>query len=384
MALTKPILNQVPAWDADKGYTFTFNVVGGTQVAGSVLTIRDNFDNTIVYQHTESSYNFVNTIPAYILENGKNYNATLYTLDLNLNQSPDSNSIQFYCYKTPIIEFTNLPSGNIVPSSDFPFEAMYSQDESEMLNSYKFTLYNATRVQIATSGTLYATNITSSYQGDTVFIPLEYTFSGLSDNTTYYIKVDGLTANGTPITTDFQQFFVRYSVPSAFAQLTATNICDGGYVLVDSNVVLIEGTAYPEAIYIDNEKIDVTGDGHYVIFDKGYTIPDDFTAKAWFDSANIGKIIEFNGNGNIKIEYLQDPEDENKYYCKLTADDLYMIYSESIEVSPLDELCLQIRKSGNLYDLVLSKVATFDGVYFITKDNEYFETVDNKYLIAKE
>lgn len=261
---------------------------------------------------------------------------------------------------------------------------MYSQDEAEMLNSYKFTLYNSARVQISTSGTMYATNITPSYQGDTVLIPLEYTFSGLSDNTTYYVKIDGLTANGTQITTDYQQFFVRYSVPSAFAQLTATNICDGGYILVDSNVVLIEGTAYPEPIYIDNEKIDVTGDGHYVLFDKGYTIPEDFTAKAWFDSANIGNLIEFNGNGNIKIEYLPDPEDENKYYCKLTADDLYMIYSDSIEITPLDELCLQIRKSGNLYDLVLSKVSEFDDMYFITSDNRYFATVNKEFLIARE
>lgn len=106
MALTKPILNQVPAWDATKGYTFTFNVVGGTQVVGSVLTIRNNVDNTIVYEHTESSYNFVNTIPSGILVNGVNYNATLYTLDLDLNKSPDSNTIQFYCYSTPIIELT--------------------------------------------------------------------------------------------------------------------------------------------------------------------------------------------------------------------------------------------------------------------------------------
>lgn len=384
MALTKPTLNQVPAWDATKGYTFTFNVVGGTQVAGSVLTIRDNFDNEVVYQHTESSYNFVNTIPANILTNGGNYNATLYTLDLDLNQSPESNTIQFYCYSTPQIDFTNLPSGDIVPSSEFPFEAMYSQSQGEMLNSYKFTLYNSARIQIATSGTMYATNITPSYQGDTVLIPLEYTFSGLSDNTTYYVKIDGLTANGTQITTDFQQFFVRYSAPSAFAQLTATNICDGGYILVDSNVVLIEGTAYPEAIYIDDEKIDVTGDGHYVLFDKGYTIPEDFTAKAWFESANIGNLIEFNGNGNIKIEYLQDQEDNNKYYCKLTADDLYMIYSDSIEVSPLDELCVQIRKSGNLYDLILSKVSEFDDMYFITSDNRYFATVNGDFLIARE
>lgn len=356
MALTKPILNQVPAWDATKGYTFTFNVVGGTQVAGSVLTIRDNETNVIVYQHTESSYRFENTIPANILTNGINYNASLVTLDINLNQSVESNVIQFYCYSSPEISFINIPSGDVIPSSDFPFEATYSQDEGELLNTYRFTLYNASQVQISTSGTMYATNIQSSYQGDTILTPLAYTFSGLSDNTTYYIKVDGLTVNGTQVTTGMVQFVVRYEVPSAFAQLTAINNCDKGYIRLESNVVLIDGTAFPEPIYIDNEKIDVTRDGSYVLFDKGYEISNDFTMQLWIeqpkDKAPLLDMVDKFGNG-IHL-YTFDDETEGMYYCVLLVDNGYIIKSDSIAKNTYG--CITIRKNDNLYDLILDVV----------------------------
>lgn len=354
MALTKPTLNQVPAWDATKGYTFTFNVVGGTQVAGSILTIRNNETNVIVYQHTESSYRFENTIPANILTNGVNYNASLITLDINLNQSVQSNVIQFYCYSSPDISFINIPVGDVIPSSDFPFEATYSQDEGEQLNTYSFSLYNASQVRISTSGTMYATNIQSSYQGDTILTPLAYTFSGLADNTTYYIKIDGLTINGTSVTTGMVQFVVRYQTPSAFAQLTAVNNCDNGYIRVESNVMLIDGTAYPQAIYINNQKIDVRQDGYYVVFDKGYSVSGDFTIQLWMSNQNNNSILaEFvdDSNNGIKLYCVEDETNTSRFYCVLVVKDGYIIRSSAIAKS--SNSCITIRRQENLYDLSL-------------------------------
>lgn len=355
MALTKPTLNQVPAWDATKGYTFTFNVVGGTQVAGSILTIRNNETNVIVYQHTESSYRFENTIPAGILTNGVNYNAYIVTLDINLNQSVASNVIQFYCYSSPEIDITNIPSGDIIPSSDFPFEATYSQAQGEMLNTYRFTLYNASRIQISTSGTMYATTIQSSYQGDTILTPLEYVFSGLADNTTYYIKIDGLTIDGTEVTTGFVQFVVRYSVPSAFAQLTAVNNCDKGYIRIESNVTLIDGTAFPEPIYINNKEIDVRREGSYVVFDKGYNISNDATIQIWFESPTVDSMLmEMQNNSDEKIQLftVTDPTNSNRFYCVLVVDNKYIITTNPIEKN--HTYCVSIRRIDNLYDLILS------------------------------
>lgn len=357
MALTKPTLNQVPAWDATKGYTFTFNVVGGTQVVGSVLTIRNNETNVIVYQHTESSYRFENTIPANILTNGTNYNASLVTLDINLNQSVSSNVIQFYCYSTPVINGLNIPSGDVIPSSEFPFEATYSQAQGEMLNTYRFTLYNASQIEISTSGTMYATNIQSSYQGDTILTPLAYTFSGLADNTTYYLKIDGLTVNGTQVTTGMVQFVVRYSTPSAFAQLTAINNCDKGYIRLESNVVLIDGTAFPEPIYIDNQKVDVRRDGSYVVFDKGYEISNDATIQLWFESPTVDSMLmEMQNNSDEKIQLFTviDPTNSNRFYCVLVVDNKYIITTNPIEKN--HTYCVSIRRIDNLYDLTLSVV----------------------------
>lgn len=226
-----------------------------------------------------------------------------------------------------------------------------------MLNTYRFTLYNASQIEISTSGTMYATNIQSSYQGDTVLTPLAYTFSGLADNTTYYLKIDGLTVNGTQVTTGMVQFVVRYSTPSSFAQLTAVNNCDKGYIRLESNVVLIDGTAFPEPIYIDNEKIALTRDGSYVLFDKGYNIPNDATVQIWFESPVIDSmIVEIQNNNNEKIQLftVTDPNNVDKFYCVLLVDNRYIITTMPVDKNKT--YCVSIRRIDNLYDLFLSVI----------------------------
>lgn len=357
MALIRPVLESVPAWDASEGYTFTFSVTGGSQVTGNTIVIRDNEDNTIVYTHSVVSYQLSNTVPANAsgLENGTYYNAYLTTTDADGNTSPQSNIIQFYCYSSPEISLSNLPSGNVIPSSEFPFEAVYSQDEGERLNTYTFSLYNSSQIRIATSGTLYASSLTPSYNDSTISFDLTYTFTGLIDNTSYYIKVDGITVNGTSVTTGMVQVIVRYTTPSAFAQLTATNNCDGGYILLQSNVVLTEGRAYPEAIYIDNDAVDVSADGYYVAFDDGYETGENFTLKAWISNVKDGRIITLNSAyGKIDIDAIVTSS--NTIIIVVTVNDGYTIQTSAISYNSSYKYCLQLRRIDNIYEAIFTRV----------------------------
>ena len=65
MALTIPTLNQVAAFDAGHPQTFTFNVIGGDQVTGSILTIKTNdAAATTVATIETTSFDYIVTLPA--------------------------------------------------------------------------------------------------------------------------------------------------------------------------------------------------------------------------------------------------------------------------------------------------------------------------------
>ena len=74
MALTRPTLNSTAAFDATKQHTFTFNVIGGTQVVANQLVIRNNITNEIVYTEKQETYKYEHIVNAGELANGIYYN----------------------------------------------------------------------------------------------------------------------------------------------------------------------------------------------------------------------------------------------------------------------------------------------------------------------
>lgn len=357
MSLSKPILNVVPAWDVVTGYTFTFNVVGGDQVTGSTLTIRNNSTNVVVYTHTETSYKYINTVPANVagLVNGTYYNAYLTTTNVNGDISVQSNIIQFYCYSTPVLTFTNIVAGGSINSSQLDATAQYTQVQNELLNSYSIILYNSARTQIATSGEKYVSS------SDLPPTTIHYLFGGLQDNTSYYAEAKGTTINGTTITTGLIQFTVDYISPSVYSRLFVENNCSGGYITINSNVVIIDGTSNPSPpIYIDNSKIDLTATDSWAKWSQDYVISNDFTSKLWFYKPNINSTLLtlMNDSGLIiTVNYRQDIEDSTKAYTDLTSDGLYYIYTPSI-TKPTDtrQVCIQIRRINNIYELKMEAI----------------------------
>ena len=140
MALTTPILYNVPAFDSSQAQIFAFNSLGGNQVTGSTLTIKNNITLQTVYSQTQISYRFEHILPANTLVNGTYYQATLTTRDASGNESSPSAAIQFYCYTQPNFEISNMPSGNVITNSSYAFTVTYNQAQGEILNAYVFKL----------------------------------------------------------------------------------------------------------------------------------------------------------------------------------------------------------------------------------------------------
>jgi len=340
MALTRPTLITVPSFDATQPYTFTFVVQSGSaQIVANQLTIRRQSDNQIVYDEKQETFKYEHIVNANKLTNGTYYNAVVSVFDADDNQSPTSIPIQFWCYSTPSITLTNIPTNNIITNASFNFTFAYAQNEGEALNSYVVNLYNAFQTQITTSGVVYAQNGTPPYNGN-------YLFAGFEDNTVYYIEILGTTVNGAIVSTGQIQFTVKYSRPDLFTLIELTNNCEEGYITLKSNIILIEGESNPSPpTYIDDKEVDLTQDESWVEWNDGYSISGDFLARLWFRKPNsYAQIMQFsNTDGQtITLSYMQGYENVNapdiQSYVELHVQSVngydYYIYSNYIDTLP--------------------------------------------------
>ena len=351
MALTTPILYSIPAFDATKEQTFTFAVVGGSQVNANTLTIKDNATLTTVYSQTQTSYRFEHSLPANTLTNGTYYQATLTTKDAQGNESSPSAPIQFYCYSQPTFIISNMPVGNVVINSSFAFNVQYNQIQGEILNAYVFNLYSASGALISTSGTLYNTD-------ETLPLTISYLFSGFEDKASYSIEVTGVTANGTQITTGRVNFTTSYTTPDTFSFLFLSNNCQGGYITIESNIIGIDGdTGDMEPIFIDGKEIDLRKDEAYVQWTKGYIVDGNWTMRLWGREFKSGKEIFRFSNVDGDIISVSYATDTTQCWFEMRAvhnNDLWGYTCESRHIDKPDvneQLFCWLRRIGNLFEL---------------------------------
>ena len=292
MAMTKPIVMEVNAFDASTDHTFYFTSSGGNQVVKNEIKIIDNDTNEPMYQNMVETYQFNQTVPKGTLSNGKQYAVAFRTYGVNENDiSAWSNYLPFYCYSTPTLTL-NITNNQIIKSSSFELTIDYNQQELELLSYAIVELYDAnTNILVNKSEELYSTSEPP--------LRLFYQLNGLENDKNYKIKVKALTVNSTSVETDFIRFNVRYKFPPSYAEVSVKPYNCDGYVNITANYVVIDGH-YPSYLshikYIDNEKIDLRGCDHninhhyygsYVKWNSGFTVSKDVLIRLWFSPACI-------------------------------------------------------------------------------------------------
>lgn len=352
MALTRPIINNIPAFDATKPYVVTFSANGSsTQIVGNKLIIQRNDNLAVVYEQQIQSYSYSHTIPQNTLSNGVNYVATVYTIAASGEQSPTSRGVSFYCFETPIFQFTNVGVGGQISSNSYQFEVSYSQQNGELLNSAVINLYDSNMGLVATSGSLTGFNLTP--------VIVSYLFSGFSNNREYFIQATGTTLHGMQISTEAIRFLVLYSESDVYSKLLLTNNCRNGYIEIQSNVTAIGADSNPiNPDYPNNNSINLIDDGAYVNFNSGYEVNGDFIAKLWGTRFNANSnVLQFSNinNGIISVNYKVE---NDGVYAELTVYDSgrrYIADSNKIQIpTDSEQLLFILRRINNIYEITLT------------------------------
>lgn len=295
MALVKPIVNEIVAFDARVGTTVTFTASGGDQITKNEIKVVTNDANeTMVYHKTVTSYVLSNTIPANVLTNGQYYKVAIRTYDTLNNTSAWSNYQPFYCYSTPVLAL-NISDGQTITTSTYRVQLTYTQLQNEKVDYALIEIYQNERL-IDSSGNLYNSD----------FPPLRFDYDvvGLNDESQYYVVGTVVTVNGTIVQTNKTRFYTDFSPIINPSTLTATLDSCNGYVNLHSSIVgKIGGISNPTPLtYIKhNTMADIRSavadidieNSYWAKWNKLFSIPKDFLLRLWFYPARQPfKIIE--------------------------------------------------------------------------------------------
>lgn len=223
--MAQPVLYIIPSFDAAVGANINF-AYEGEQVFANELVIYDNETGSQVYSKKTEWMRTYHVINGGVLQNGKYYYCEIRVFNKEGTASDWSSQKSFRCFTTPQFGFSNMLTDQIVQNSEITVRLNYSQAENEPLNTYTVGLYNANRVLITKSGTLYGVNT------------LEYTVKNLEDGTKYYLRATGETLNGMAADTGYVPFSVKFITPTYWTYVVCQRVpMDNGEPVVLDNTV---------------------------------------------------------------------------------------------------------------------------------------------------
>lgn len=352
--LTTPILNDIKTFNATKDYTFTFNVIGGNQVVGNNLVIERISDNVEVYNQSQETFNFKHTLPAYTLTNGVNYRAKIRTKDINNNWSSFSTTLLFWCYSEPNLHISTIDydNQNRVYNQTVLFETIYSQAEGEILQSYRYLLYNENKDLLKSFPEQYADGSQ----------PLTQEIAGLENGVLKYLEVKTLSPSGNVGTTGLVPFKPFYIAPKLTVTLTPENLPEQGAIKVNANIIQIILKLYDhhgnqinpmDVEYIDGEWIDMNRiDYDRLIADEGFNIfQSNFLLQLWCKDLPEDEVFLtlYTEQGRIEMFKLNNRIRVYKYIDNLD----FQGYFASNEFTLLDgqEMMIYMKQDNHLIDL---------------------------------
>ena len=348
---TKPVISNMTPWDATQEKVINFTYSGNLPVSNRA-TVYDASTLEVVYDVTQITPSFTHTIPANTLRitrlepngNGHKYAIEIRVTDSNGTESPVSDKAYFWCLATPTFAYSFPTENANIDTPTVYFKVVYSQANGEELYSYKHYLYDNTKNEIASSDMNYTLD------------NLEYSFKGLTNHTSYYLRTVGVTKNGIEVDTGMRHVFINYENTGSYAIMNAEsdlNATVTGY----TNIICIDATESADDYIFLNSCVQIMD--KKVTYETNFKINRDFTmqlklTRLWYN----GRICYMtNGTNHIEItSYVFD--DETVRYCMKANNGLtdYVLYSDALNVTNLDFVVITLRRIGNFFSFNATKV----------------------------
>jgi hypothetical protein len=270
-------VKKVSAFDADHDFTISF-LYNGNQCYKNKLVIYDSATNVEAYSSTVTTYNLSQLVPAKTLKNGSSYYAkfTAYYKEASTESSLESSpSDVFKCLTTPSWSI-NISNGAVIGNSYYDLKATYSQLEGDVLNEFRFVVYNS-------SGTTFWISDTLSDTSSSVRV------TGLLTDTQYYFRAYGTTVSGLSVDTrvyvgeTYSDILAvtNYTVPAIYSYANLQNEMYQGFVKVNTNVASVDGVCSVDQVYVKdsagNEYISLSDPGASVTFSNGFDMKSTYT-----------------------------------------------------------------------------------------------------------
>lgn len=314
--LNTPILKKIAAFDPRKNFTISFQY-SGNQVVRNRVIILDNDTYQTVYDSEQERMRLDHVITANSLNPGKAYLIKVKVYDNYGDESDFSTPVLFYCYSSPIFEFTNITDNMIYRTSSLDVVLSYSQSENEIFKECQINLYAHDYTLLSSSPTLFNSS------------SLKHTFHGLKNENIYYIKAYGKTAHDMDLDTGYLKINIQYFMMPSNVLFEVKNHPELGAVSLSSGIIDI-------GYEVENENYTFSN-GELIIFDNSLTYNNGFSATSEFTCfVKARKLIPdkpflYLRNPNGGYLWLEIQNISNLFYCVLKSPyplGTYEIYKE--------------------------------------------------------
>lgn len=336
------IINPILPFDATKNYSILFSVVSGSQVIANEVEIQKNSDNSQVYLKKIASFSLQHDISLNSLSNGNEYRIRLRTYDINNNYSEWSDWVMFWCFETPIVNISNIYD-NKITNQTYTFFGNYIH--SDILQSYKFYLYDSNKNLISYSSELFTD----------LNVP-QYEFTNLENDELYYIELKTISIHQMEGTSGLIYFRPLYIAPKLYATLTAENLSDEGVIKISADIQQILGDIDSGTIeYLENEWIDLTNS--QISFSQPFNInQSNFRLKVWCKNIINDEVFLILESDNGTIELMQH-DNAIHAFKKMNNCNLVSHYkSNDLQINTGDNLVIEFKQISNTIELQMTKV----------------------------
>lgn len=353
--MAKPVVNYIFPFDATESKKITFTYTGDLPYQNRLIVY--NADTLApVYDVTSASRVLYCTLPANTCTNGVKYAAAVQCYDMYGVPSSISDKQYFWCLEQPAFYFTNVADKQTITTSSFYAELFYAQAQTEGLAQFQFFIYDSNKVLLSESQVFYSTDY------------LTYNYSGLEDDTVYFVRAKGLTQYGTELDTGYLEIDVNTDYDNAdFNNINAECNENNGLVTYYTNFTVVNSNEDASEYNYEDSYINLNE--KELNYSTGFSVSGDFILCI--------RIKEYYGT-----DTLLTAEDEN---CGLTLssyvyDDSYMrfrltvpngltpyiLYSDPFLPDPATVFTLYIKRVNDIYQLYVyaSEAVTENDMHF--------------------